>query len=400
MAEGGEDMAAKEEAVLDIAPECSKATQTQASAGSGKRQDLASQQHYSTGNPFLDLYKDTQPSPQHPLMPDIAAWGRDDGEAVGVLPRPGEGSRVYLGEQASDLDSMTKETQKQKDKIISAQSHSNQHSGDTHAPHIGALSPENLREHATVISAPNEDNAGAAITTSVSVSRAQTVSPSSSCFALPVNPGPDPAALSNLPEKRGFQESASVSATQAGSAVARNIKRSESLTPRSSVPTTASEDQIADPGPRHLSSAASFKHTDAKKHSTPANAAASSAPSESCDTATGDASLRTASASTPILSASNGDYPSAPSNQCQWGQAATNRPDAHFGGAALCGIVTRERLGIAETEHAARMRDVDTVASDYRLWEQELGIRVRDADGAISLRRARQGWYSAPFRFL
>ena len=45
-------------------------------------------------------------------MPDVAGWGGGvcgghDGEAVELLPRPGEDSRLCPDKQASDLDSMT-----------------------------------------------------------------------------------------------------------------------------------------------------------------------------------------------------------------------------------------------------------------------------------------------------
>ena len=36
-----------------------------------------------------------------------------DGETVGPLPKPGEDSGLHLNQQASDLDSMTKEIQNQ-----------------------------------------------------------------------------------------------------------------------------------------------------------------------------------------------------------------------------------------------------------------------------------------------
>ena len=49
-------------------------------------------------------------------MPDLAADGRADGDAVGLPPRSGEDSGRRTGERSADLDSLTKETGTQKTK--------------------------------------------------------------------------------------------------------------------------------------------------------------------------------------------------------------------------------------------------------------------------------------------
>ena len=49
------------------------------------------------------------PSPQHSPIPDLAAGGRAEGEAMGLPPRPGEDNRLRPGKWASDLDSMASE---------------------------------------------------------------------------------------------------------------------------------------------------------------------------------------------------------------------------------------------------------------------------------------------------
>ena len=46
---------------------------------------------------------------QHSLMPDMAAGGRAEREAVGMLPKPREDSGPCPGQQASDWDEMNKE---------------------------------------------------------------------------------------------------------------------------------------------------------------------------------------------------------------------------------------------------------------------------------------------------
>ena len=53
----------------------------------------------------------------------------------------------------------------------------------------------------------------------------------------------------------------------------------------------------------------------------------------------------------------------------------------------MFGIATREIQ-----DGALRMRNH---VARYRCpWEEELGIRVRDEDGAVNLRRAKEGWYN------
>ena len=49
-------------------------------------------------------------------MPDAAAGGGAEGEAVGLPPRPGKGSGLRPVERTSDLDSMPEATETQKKK--------------------------------------------------------------------------------------------------------------------------------------------------------------------------------------------------------------------------------------------------------------------------------------------
>ena len=48
-------------------------------------------------------------------MPDVAVVERNDREATGLPPKPGENSRLCSGERDSDLDSMTREIRMQKE---------------------------------------------------------------------------------------------------------------------------------------------------------------------------------------------------------------------------------------------------------------------------------------------
>ena len=53
-------------------------------------------------------HSSTLPGQQGSPMPQMAAGGKDDGQAVGLLLKPGEDSGLHPGERASYLDSMTK----------------------------------------------------------------------------------------------------------------------------------------------------------------------------------------------------------------------------------------------------------------------------------------------------
>ena len=48
----------------------------------------------------------------------MAAWGRVEGDAVGLPPKPGEDSALRPEERDSDKDSVTKEIRTQKKKIL------------------------------------------------------------------------------------------------------------------------------------------------------------------------------------------------------------------------------------------------------------------------------------------
>ena len=320
----------------------------------------------------------------------------EDGEDRGVT------------EQAA-LDSLPECCKAAKDEVSAGRQHiisnpfsdldknsSGQHSHSDQDPVLqsGAVSAQNFREHTAVVSTPNEDDAFVTATVSLALSGTQTGS--SPCLALPVNVDPDSAMLSSPSQKQGFQDSAS--AIPVGTAVAQNIRRPQSFVSRSSVlaKSAGSLDQPADSGPRNVCSAAGFKYKVTKKCYTSASAASSTSVSSSTASAADGAFQRAASAFLPVSSASDHDYTAAPGNQREWHQSGTS-PDKHLGGAALFGNQTRERQEVAE--HIAHMRNVNAVARDDRLnpLERELGVRVRDADGAISLRRAREGWYNALF---
>ena len=67
----------------------------------------------------LNTFFSTLPSPLHSLIPDVAAGGRNDGEAVGLPPWYGEDSRLCMGEHSSGLDTMTGKIQTQRRKKVS-----------------------------------------------------------------------------------------------------------------------------------------------------------------------------------------------------------------------------------------------------------------------------------------
>lgn len=185
-----------------------------------------------------------------------------------------------------------------------------------------ALSAQNLRAHAAVVSSPSEDDAGNTVT-SASLSSAHLISA-------------DPAELPDRSQNQGLQDNSfgisqvSASPTPAGNATAsaHSVKRDCSFVPR-----------------------------------------------------------ETSGA------ASNYQFAPAPGSRLQC------RPDKHLGGAAFFGIGMRER------HDAARMQTVNGQNANIHCGnitistlERELGISVRGEDGAISLRRAREGGCSfAPF---
>ena len=237
-------------------------------------------------------------------------------------------------------------------------------------PEPEALSAQNLRAHAAVVSSPSEDDAGNTVT-SASLSESQpasSLSSSWSCLAVPLSStnliSANPAELPDRCQNQGLQDNSlgisqvSASPASAGEATAsaHSVKRDHSFVPR----------ETPGCGPRrNLDVTASFKGTTAEKHSpSPANAAAS-------------------------------DYQFAPAPgsrfQCQ-------QPAEHLGGAALF------RTGMRERHDAVHMQTVNAdIHSGNSITistlERELGISVRGKDGAISLRRAREGGCNfAPFR--
>ena len=237
-----------------------------------------------------------------------------------------------------------------------------------HGPEV--LSAQNLRAHAAVVSSPSEVDGGNTVT-SASLSESQpasSLSSSRSCFAVPLSStnliSADPAELPDRCQNQGLQDNSlgisqvSASPASAGKATAsaHSVKRDHSFVPR----------ETPGRGPRrNLDFTASFKGTTAEKHSpSPANAAAS-----------------------------NYQFAPAPGSRLQCRQ-----PAEHLGGAALFGIGMRDRHDAAHMQtvnadiHSGSSITISTL-------ERELGISVRGEDGAISLRRAREGGCNfAPFR--